>query len=158
MVNEPRIRLLLGYVAVLSIFGFSLMTLMPAWSVKILGGDVKLNGLSADCAWSRVIDRGINDCLYQLTFDRNKIWLTGWYLMPVALFAFAWMRWIPGSFLLLVLLGWCLMSVLNISNALIQSYVIGSYARQGDECVYHGVFRQHAHWLPGGRRIGHSFW
>ncbi|MDO9122274.1 MAG: MFS transporter, partial [Anaerolineaceae bacterium] len=48
----------------------------------------------------------------------------GWYLMPLALFAFAFMRWIPGSFMLLVLMGWCLMSVLNISNALIQSYVL----------------------------------
>jgi MFS family permease len=121
--NEPRIRLLLGYVAVLSIFGFSLMTLMPAWSVKILGGDVKLNGLLLTARGAGSLIGALMIAYISSHFIRNKIWLMGWYLMPVALFAFAFMRWIPGSFLLLVLLGWCLMSVLNISNALIQSYV-----------------------------------
>jgi predicted MFS family arabinose efflux permease len=121
--NEPRIRLLLAYTAVLTVFGFSLMTLMPAWSVKILGGDVKLNGLL-------LMARGVGSLIGALMIAyfsshlvRNKIWQMGWYLMPVALLAFAFLRWIPGTIMLLVLLGWCLMSVLNISNALIQSYV-----------------------------------
>lgn len=123
VINEPRIRLLLGYVAVVSIFGFSLLTLMPAWSVKILGGDVKLNGLLLTARGAGSLLGALMIAYISSHFVRNKIWLIGWYLMPVALFAFAFMRWIPGSFMLLVLLGWCLMSVLNISNALIQSYV-----------------------------------
>lgn len=123
VINEPRIRLLLGYVAVLSVFAFSLMTLMPAWAVKILGGDVKLNGLLLTARGAGSLIGALMIAYISSHFIRNKIWLTGWYLMPVALFGFAFMRWIPGSFMLLLLLGWCLMSVLNISNALIQSYV-----------------------------------
>ncbi len=124
VINEPRIRLLLGYMAVLSVFGFSLMTLMPAWSVKILGGDVRLNGLLLTARGAGSLIGALMIAYISSHFVRNKIWLTGWYLMPLALFAFAFMRWIPGSFLLLVLMGWCMMSVLNISNALIQSYVL----------------------------------
>jgi predicted MFS family arabinose efflux permease len=123
VMGEPRIRLILGYVAVLSIFAFSLMTLMPAWAVKVLGGDVRLNGLMLSA-------RGVGSLIGALLiayisshFVRTKIWLVGWYIMPFALFVFALIRWVPGSLLLLVLLGWCLMAVLNISNAFIQSYV-----------------------------------
>ena len=105
--NEPRVRLILIYVGLLSIFGFSLMTLIPAWAVKILGGDVRTNGwmLSA---------RGVGSLIGALLIayigskrTRQTIWLIGWYLMPVTLYAFGVVRWIPGSLLLLVLLGWC---------------------------------------------------
>ena len=123
VISEPRIRLILGYVSILSIFAFSLMTLMPAWAVKVLGGDVKLNGLLLTARGLGSLIGALMIAYISSHLIRNKIWKFGWYLMPVALAAFAIMRWIPGSFLLLVLLGWCLMAVLNISNALIQSYV-----------------------------------
>jgi MFS family permease len=42
--HEKRVRLILVYLGIVSIFGFSLMTLVPAWAVKILGGDVRTNG------------------------------------------------------------------------------------------------------------------
>ncbi len=121
--GEPRIKLLLVYVGTLSIFGFSLMTLAPAWSVKILGGDVRTNGLMLSA-------RGIGSVIGALLIAyigskqiRNKVWLIGWYILPAALIAFGVTRWIPGTLLLMVVLGWSLMSILNISNALIQSYV-----------------------------------
>jgi len=121
--NEPRVRLILLYVGLLSIFGFSLMTLIPAWAVKILGGDVRTNGLLLSA-------RGVGSLIGALMIAyigakqvRGKMWLAGWYVMPFALFAFAFIRWIPGSLMMLAVLGWGLMSVLNISNALIQSYV-----------------------------------
>ena len=121
--KEPRIRLILSYLAILSTFGFSLMTLVPAWAVKILGGDVRTNGLLLSA-------RGVGALVGALMIAyigskqlRLKMWLTGWYLMPFVLFVFAWVRWVPASLLLIVFLGWCLMSVVNVSNGLIQSYV-----------------------------------
>lgn len=121
--NEPRIILILVYVGLLSIFGFSLMTLVPAWAVKILGGDVRTNGLMLSA-------RGVGSLIGALMIAyigskqiRQKVWLTSWYIMPLALLTFGLVRWIPGSLLLLMVLGWCFMSSLNISNALIQSYV-----------------------------------
>lgn len=123
VVNEPRIRFLLIYVGILSVFGFSLMTLMPAWAVKVLGGDVRLNGLMLSARGVGSLIGALMIAYISSHLTRSKVWQIGWYLMPFALFVFAILRWIPGSLLLLVLLGWCLMAVLNISNAFIQSYV-----------------------------------
>jgi len=123
VLNEPRIRVILVYVAIVSVFGFSLMTLAPAWAVKILGGDVRTNG------WM-LTARGVGSLIGALMIAyigskkiRQKIWLVGWYVMPFILLGFGMLRWIPGSLIFLVFLGWSLMAVLNISNALIQSYV-----------------------------------
>lgn len=123
VLKEPRIRLILVYVGLVSIFGFSLLTLVPAWAVKILGGDVRTNGwlLSARGAGSLV--GALMVAYVGSKATRHRIWQFGWYLMPVALVGFGLLRWVPGSLLVLAVMGWGLMTVLNISNALIQSYV-----------------------------------
>jgi predicted MFS family arabinose efflux permease len=121
--HEKRIRLILSYLGIISIFGFSLMTLMPAWAVKILGGDVRTNGLLLSA-------RGLGALIGALIIAyigsrkvRGTIWRIGWFVMPFVMVIFSMIRWIPGSLILLVLLGWSLMSIVNVSNALIQSYV-----------------------------------
>lgn len=123
VIGEPRIRLILGYVGVLSVFGFSLMTLMPAWAVEILNGDVRTNGLMLSA-------RGVGSLIGALTVAylasrhmRQKVWRFGWYLMPFCMVAFGLTRQIPGSLALLVILGWSFMVVLLTSNSLIQTYV-----------------------------------
>ena len=123
VIGEPRIRLILSYVGVLSIFGFSLLTLMPAWAVEILHGDVRTNGLMLSA-------RGVGSLIGALTVAslaarhlRQKVWLIGWYLMPFCMAAFGLTRLIPGSLALLVVLGWSFMAVLLTSNSLIQTYV-----------------------------------
>ncbi len=120
---EPRIRLILIYTGVLSIFAFSLMTLMPAWAVKILGGDVRTNGLLLSARGAGSLVGALMIAYLGSSHVRNKVWLSGWYIMPFALVAFALVRWVPGSLALLAILGWSMMSVLNNSNAMIQSYV-----------------------------------
>ena len=42
---ERRILALIVLVALSSLFGFSVVTLMPAWAVKVLGGDARTYGL-----------------------------------------------------------------------------------------------------------------
>ena len=123
VIGEPRIRLILSYVGVLSIFGFSLLTLMPAWAVEILHGDVRTNGLLLSA-------RGIGSLIGALTVAslaarllRQKVWLIGWYLMPFCMALFGLIRQIPASLALLVILGWSFMVVLLTSNSLIQTYV-----------------------------------
>ncbi len=123
VLSESRIKLLLVYVSVISIFGFSLLTLIPAWAVSILNGDVRTNGwlLSA---------RGLGSLLGALMVAyvgsrqvRGKIWQAGWYVLPLALLGFGLVRDVPLSLSLMVIMGWGMMTVLNISNGLIQSYV-----------------------------------
>jgi len=123
VLSEGRIKLLLVYVSVISIFGFSLLTLIPAWAVSILNGDVRTNGwlLSA---------RGLGSLLGALLVAyvgsrqvRGKFWQAGWYVLPFALLGFGLVRDVPFSLSLMVIMGWGMMTVLNISNGLIQSYV-----------------------------------
>jgi MFS family permease len=123
VLNEKNVRLLLLNLGVISTFGFSLMTLMPAWAVKILGGDVTTNGLLLSA-------RGVGSLLAALFIAylgsrgfRGKIWTVGWLLMPLFLAGFAFVRWLPGSLALLVGVGWCLMSIVNVTNSMIQTQI-----------------------------------
>jgi len=43
--SHEIIRMLIGYLGIVSLFGFSIVTLIPAWAVEILGGDATTNGL-----------------------------------------------------------------------------------------------------------------
>jgi len=54
---------------------------------------------------------------------RGKLWTLGSLVMPVALIIFALVRNLPISLLMLVVIGWSLMSVMNLTNALIQTHI-----------------------------------
>ena len=45
------VRTLILNMAVVSLFGISLVTLFPAWSVNVLGGDVRTNGCCSPAPW-----------------------------------------------------------------------------------------------------------
>ncbi|MCX6055624.1 MAG: MFS transporter [Chloroflexi bacterium] len=121
--NEPRIRLILLYLAILSTFGFSLLTLIPAWAVKVLNGDVRTNGMLLSARGFGALIGALMIAYIGSKKIRGKVWLSGWIFMPFVLFAFAQISWLPASLVCLALLGWCLMAVVNVSNALTQSYV-----------------------------------
>ena len=121
--HNDTIRCLLINLGIIGVFGFSLLNLTPAWAVDVLKGDVKTNSwmLSA---------RGIGSLIGALMIayigsngTRGKIWTLGYLLTPIFFFIFAFVRWIPGSLIMLVLIGWSVMSMINTSNALIQSHV-----------------------------------
>jgi MFS family permease len=109
--------------AVVGIFGMGMLSLLPAWAVDVLGGDVTTNG------WL-VSMRGLGSLVAALMLAslgrlqiRGKLWTIGSILMPVMLFAFAWARWLPLSLGLLTLVGWSFIMMANNSNAMIQSVV-----------------------------------
>jgi len=121
--RNKTIRSLLINLAVVGFFGFSLMALLPAWTVEVLHGDARVNGwlLSA---------RGIGSLVGALMIAsvgsrgfRGKIWTVGYFLAPVFLIIFAVLRWLPASLLVLACGGWAFMSMLNITNTLVQSHV-----------------------------------
>jgi len=123
VIQEPRIRIILVYVGILSIFGFSLLTLVPAWAVSVLGGDVRTNGLLLSARGAGSLIGALMVAYIGSRQVRGKLWMAGWYVLPFALLGFGMARNIPVSLTLMVVMGWGMMSVLNISNALIQSYV-----------------------------------
>lgn len=121
--GDPNIRVLMINLAAVSLFGFSLMNLMPAWATTVLGGDARTNGILLSA-------RGVGSLIGALMIAylgsrvvRGKIWSTGSLILPFAIIGMALLPNLPMSLVMLVVLGWGLMSVVNITNALIQTHI-----------------------------------
>ncbi len=121
--DDENIRVLLIMLATSAMFGFGLLNLMPAWATNVLGGDVRTNGLLLSA-------RGVGSLIAALMIAyvggrivRGKLWTAGSLVMPFALIILALFRNLPISLLMLVVMGWSLMSVVNITNALIQTHI-----------------------------------
>jgi MFS family permease len=114
---------LISSIGLVSFFGIGMLTLLPAWATNILHGNVTTNGLLVSA-------RGFGSMVSALMLAylgnrklRGKLWTVGAFIMPIMLFIFAWIRWLPLSLVMLVGAGWSFMMVLNNSNALVQSEV-----------------------------------
>jgi predicted MFS family arabinose efflux permease len=123
VVSHPTIRMLIAVTMVTTIFGMSFFILLPAWSVKIMGGDSTTNGFLQSA-------RGIGSLIAALMIAslarlriRGKLLTLGSLVFPVLLLVWSAVRWLPLSLLLLVGVGWGTMLVLNISNILGQLQV-----------------------------------
>ena len=123
VLRNRMILSLIGAVGTVSIFGIGMMNLLPAWAVDVLHGDVTTNG------WL-VSARGFGSLISALMLAywgtrklRGRLWTYGAFVMPVMLFIFAWLRWLPFSLAALIGVGWGFMMVLNNSQAIVQSLV-----------------------------------
>jgi len=123
VLKNRMILSLIGSVGIVSIFGIGMMNLLPAWAKDVLHGDVRTNG------WL-VSARGFGSLISALMLAywgsrkmRGRLWTVGAFIMPVMLFAFAWIRWLPLSLVTLLGVGWGFMMVTNNSQAIVQSLV-----------------------------------
>jgi predicted MFS family arabinose efflux permease len=114
---------MIASVGIASIFGIGMMNLIPAWAKDVLHGDVTTNG------WL-ISARGVGSLISALMLAywggrkaRGKLWMAGALVMPVMLFIFAFIRWLPLSLATLVGIGWGFMMVTNNSQAIVQSLV-----------------------------------
>ncbi len=121
--GDADIRTLLINLGSVSIFGFSLMTLMPAWATTVLGGDVRTNGLLLSARGLGSLAGALMIAYLGSRVARGKIWAVGNLVMPFALVILGVFKILPVSLVALVVVGWSLMSVVNISNALIQTHI-----------------------------------
>ena len=123
VVSHPTIRILIAVTMVTTIFGMSFAILLPAWSVKILGGDATTNGfLQSDRGAGSLIGAFMVASLARVKI-KGKLLTLGSLIFPVLLLVWSAMRWLPLSLLVLVGVGWGTMLVLNISNILGQLHV-----------------------------------
>jgi MFS family permease len=110
-------------VGLVSLLGIGMLNLLPAWAKDILHGDVKTNG------WL-VAARGFGSMISALMLAywgsrklRGKLWTVGAFAMPIMLFVFAFIRWLPLSLVTMVGVGWGFMLMVNNSQAIVQSLV-----------------------------------
>ncbi|MEW6195274.1 MAG: MFS transporter [Bacteroidota bacterium] len=121
--TEKSIFSILLITSMLSFFGMGLVTLFPAWAVKILHGDSTTNGFLQSA-------RGAGAVLFALIIATiNRYIVRGKYLahsvaaLPVLLFLFSFNRSLFISLFLLVLIGGMIITQYNLSNGLIQTMV-----------------------------------
>jgi predicted MFS family arabinose efflux permease len=149
--GDENIRVLLIMLTACSMFGFGLLNLMPAWATHVLGGDVRTNGLLLSA-------RGVGSLAGALMIAtiggrviRGKIWTVGSVVMPISLILFSLFRNLPMSMIMLVGFGWSLMSVVNITNALIQiMYPMNCVAESWGYIFFYSRLARHRCPLAGG--------
>lgn len=123
VVAHRMIRTLIGLVGLISLFGMSFVTLLPAWAVTVMHGD------AATLGWLQS-GRGVGalfGALYLASLGRIKfkgrLLMIGVLLLPIMLVGFALERWLPLSLLFLVVVGATMILALNLANAIVQTLV-----------------------------------
>lgn len=123
VLSHPKILTIMGMMSVVSLFGASFSTLFPAWAVEVLRGDATTNGLLRS-------SMGLGSLAGALTIAtlggfkyRGRLLTAGTLAYPLFLFLFSGIRNTPLSLLTLVGLGFSMILVMNLSNALVQTEV-----------------------------------
>lgn len=120
--GHPMVRTITGLIAIVSLFGIAYGTLLPAWAVKILGGDAKTNGfLQAFRGLGALSGALLIASLGRFHF-RGRLLTLGTLTMPALILVFAFVRWTPLSLLILFGAGMSQIFIFNLCNALVQTF------------------------------------
>jgi MFS family permease len=123
VLSNPLVLSLTGAVGMVNFFGFGFLNLLPAWATDVLHSGVTTNGLLISARGFGALISALMLASLGSQKIRGKLWMFGSLLMPVAFFIFAWVRWIPLSLGILVVIGWSMMLMTNNNNSLIQTEV-----------------------------------
>jgi MFS family permease len=120
--THPMVRTIIGLIATVTLFGIAYVTLLPAWSVRILHGDAKTNGFLYSARGLGALSGALLIAsLGRFTF-RGKLLTAGTIIMPIVLLVFSFVRWTPLSLLLLFGAGLSMILIFNLCNALVQTF------------------------------------
>jgi Na+/melibiose symporter-like transporter len=120
---ERRILALIVLVALSSLFGFSFVTLMPAWAVKVLGGDARTNGLLQSARGAGALVSALGIASLGRFRGRGRLLTAGSLLFPVVMMGLSFARNLPFSLAGLFLAGTSFIMMFNLANALVQTLV-----------------------------------
>ncbi|MBN2207359.1 MAG: MFS transporter [Candidatus Aminicenantes bacterium] len=123
VVGHPVIRPIILLIAAGGLFGNAFLTLIPAWTVKILHGNAATNGwLHSARGVGALAGALLIASLGRFRF-KGKLMTAGTFALPVFLFAFAAARRLPLSLLIMAGAGGATVLVMNLCNALVQTHV-----------------------------------
>jgi predicted MFS family arabinose efflux permease len=121
--HHPEVRMMISNLFMTTLFGLGIVTLIPAWSVTVLGGDAKTNGFL-------LAARGIGSLVAALTIaalgrfrSRGKVWSINSVLLPLSMILFAFMTWLIPSMVAIAVMGFTFMMIVNLSNAMVQTRI-----------------------------------
>ena len=121
VVRHHVVRVVILIIAVNSMFTLSLNTLVPAWSVAILGGDAATNGfLYSARGLGSLAGALLIASLGRISY-RGKLVMFGFFFTPILMIVFALLHWLPASLVILVGVGVGTILVMNLANAMVQT-------------------------------------
>jgi MFS family permease len=120
--GHPMIRTIVGLIGVVSLFGMSFVTLIPAWAVKILHGDAMTNGFLQSARGAGALAAALLIASLGRFQFRGRLLTFGTFILPIVLAVFALVRWIPLSLALIFGSGLALILIFNLANALVQTF------------------------------------
>jgi MFS family permease len=121
--NDKKVLSLISLIGITGLFGFSFVTLFPAWSVEILHRGVETNGLlmSARGVGALIAALGIASMGKQNL--RGRILTIGTFVGPILMLIFSLVSWLPLSLFVLMGIGGAMILIVNLINSLIQTHV-----------------------------------
>lgn len=121
--SNQLVRTFILFAAAISLFGVSFATLLPAWSVKILGGDSTTNGMLQSARGAGALVSALLLASLGTVNFKSKLYAMGTILVPVFITLFAVFHWAPAAFLIIFIIGMSTVLVYNLTNAFLQSLV-----------------------------------
>jgi predicted MFS family arabinose efflux permease len=118
--SHPSIRVLIGIVAVMSLFGMSFVTLIPAWAVSILHGDARTNGLLLSARGVGALASSLAIAALSERWRRGRVLVLASLVFPATLLAFSFVRHLAPALLMLTAVGASMILIYNLANTLIQ--------------------------------------
>jgi predicted MFS family arabinose efflux permease len=123
MAADADARAIVTIVGVFSLIAVGSVTLMPAWSVEILHGDVRVNGLLLSARGLGALGGALMIAALGHRVARGGLLVAGTFALPLSLLVFSRLAWLPASLAVLVAVGWGFMVIVNTANALLQTRV-----------------------------------
>ena len=121
--SQKIVLTLISLVGIISIFGISYITLLPAWAVTILHGNAATNGfLQSARGLGAMMSALFIASLGRFTFT-GKLLTAGSFLFPVLLIILSFLKLLPVTLILLFFIGFSIILVFNLANALVQRLV-----------------------------------
>jgi MFS family permease len=119
--TSPDVRAIIGLVTMVSVFGVSMVTLIPAWAVRVLGGDATTNGfLQSARGIGALLGALVIASLGRFTF-RGRLLVAGSLALPITLLVFSQVRSEVLSVATLAAVGAGLIVTFNLCNSLVQT-------------------------------------
>jgi MFS family permease len=119
--GSPLVRTLVANMGLVVLFGISIVTLVPAWSVEVLGGGVRTNGLLLSARGLGALAGALLIASLGRRPVRGRLWAMGSLALPGLLVLFALSRWVPLSVAAMAGIGLSYMMLANTSNAMVQT-------------------------------------
>lgn len=123
VLSHGMIRALIATIGVVSAFGLAFATLVPAWAVKILGGDATTNGLLQSARGAGALVGALLIASLGRFEFRGRLLSLGTFGFPGLLIIFSLIHWLPLSLLVLFGVGVAQILIFNLCNSLVQSQV-----------------------------------